>query len=87
MQRFLDETAGPAGPIAGEGFREWSDRLREVEEMLDDPELRSEVARIRDRARGMRVVQTAASASRLASSPRPVGESEGTGGSGCGAPG
>jgi hypothetical protein len=32
----------------------WSDRLRDVEEMLDDPELRAEAARIRDRARGIR---------------------------------
>ncbi|HUY91958.1 MAG TPA: hypothetical protein VMV10_24670 [Pirellulales bacterium] len=41
-------------PIAGEDFRGWSDRLRDVEEMVDDPELRAEAARIRDRARGIR---------------------------------
>ena len=41
-------------PITGEDFREWSDRLRDVEEMVDDPELRAEAARIRDRARGIR---------------------------------
>lgn len=46
--------SGPAGPITGEGFREWSDRLRDVEELLEDPEMRSEAARIRDRARGAR---------------------------------
>jgi len=45
---------GPGGPITGEGFRQWSDRLRDVEELLDDPELRSEAARIRDRVRGAR---------------------------------
>lgn len=28
--------------------------MRDVEEMLDDPELRADVARIRDRARGIR---------------------------------
>jgi hypothetical protein len=33
---------------------EWSDRLREVEEMVEDPELRAEAARIRDRARAVR---------------------------------
>jgi hypothetical protein len=34
---------------------EWSDRLRNVEEMLDDPALRNEAARVREIARGMRV--------------------------------
>lgn len=46
---------GPGGPIAGQGYREWSDRLRDVEEMLQDPQMRSRVAQIRDRARSMRV--------------------------------
>lgn len=41
---------GPGGPITGREFRDWSERLRDVEEMLDDPELRSAAARIRDRA-------------------------------------
>jgi hypothetical protein len=45
---------GPGGPITGNGFREWSDRMRDVEELLDDPELRAQAARIRDRARGER---------------------------------
>jgi hypothetical protein len=45
---------GPGGPITGEGFREWSDRMRDVEELLDDPEMRAEAARIRDRVRGAR---------------------------------
>lgn len=36
--------------MSGDGFRDWSDRLRDVEEMVDDPELRSRAARIRDRA-------------------------------------
>jgi hypothetical protein len=45
---------GPGRPITGEGFREWSDRMRDVEELLDDPELRAETARIRDRARAAR---------------------------------
>ncbi len=48
-----DERQAPA-PLTGEGFREWSDRLRDVEEMLDDPKLRAEVAKVRDRARTMR---------------------------------
>jgi hypothetical protein len=41
-------------PIAGNDFINWSDRLRDVEEMVDDPELRAEAARIRDRARSIR---------------------------------
>ncbi len=43
-----------AAPISGEDFREWSDRLRDVEEMVDAPELRAEAARIRDQARAIR---------------------------------
>lgn len=46
--------SGPGGPITGGGFREWSDRMRDVEELLDDPELSAEAARIRDRVRGAR---------------------------------
>ncbi len=45
---------GPGGPIRGEGFRQWSDRMRDVEELLDNPEMRAEAARLRDRARGER---------------------------------
>lgn len=53
---MIERLAGdPTGdPLTGEGYREWSDRLRDVEEMVDDPELRSDAARIRDRAREMR---------------------------------
>jgi hypothetical protein len=46
--------AGQAGPLTGENFSNWSDRLRDVEEMIDVPELRNEVARVRDRARAVR---------------------------------
>jgi Domain of unknown function (DUF4175) len=58
VERMLGQLAGipngPAGPITGEGFREWSDRMRDVEELLEDPALRAEAARIRDRVRGAR---------------------------------
>jgi hypothetical protein len=43
-----------AAPLTGNNFLDWSDRLRDVEEMVDDPELRAEAARIRDRARALR---------------------------------
>jgi len=50
-----NDTRLPAGPITGENFAPWSDRLRDVEEMLDQPELRNEVAAARERARRMRL--------------------------------
>ncbi|GAB5407134.1 MAG: hypothetical protein Aurels2KO_53650 [Aureliella sp.] len=43
-----------ASPITGEDFREWSNRLREVEELVGSPELRGEVAELRQRARDLR---------------------------------
>ena len=46
---------GPGGPLTGENFQQWSDRLRDVEEMIEDPKLQSKVAEIRDRARSLRV--------------------------------
>ena len=42
------------GPITGDGFGPWSDRLREVEEMVELPDLRNEVTRARERARELR---------------------------------
>jgi hypothetical protein len=51
---FNGGPAGPGNPITGEGFRQWVDRMREVEELLENPEMRAEAARIRDRARGAR---------------------------------
>ncbi len=44
----------PNGPFTGRDFRQWSDRLRDVEEMLTERELRDEAARVRDRARAIR---------------------------------
>jgi hypothetical protein len=38
-------------PITGEGFTSWSDRLREVEQLLDEPDLRDDVTKARERAR------------------------------------
>lgn len=43
-----------SGPLTGEKFVEWQDRLRNVEEMLDEPALRNEVARVREIAKGVR---------------------------------
>ncbi|MCH8217736.1 MAG: hypothetical protein IH892_13305, partial [Planctomycetes bacterium] len=44
----------PAGPFTGGNFRQWSERLRDVEDMLTEPELRNEAATVRDRARMLR---------------------------------
>lgn len=51
--RTTDDWSG--GPITGDGYRDWTDRMRDVEEMVEDPELRSEAARIRDRVRNLRM--------------------------------
>jgi len=44
----------PNGPLTGRDFRQWSDRLQDVQEMLNESDLRNEVARVRDRARAIR---------------------------------
>ena len=41
--------------MTGTRYTEWSDRLREVEESIDSPDLKAEVARVRDAARAARV--------------------------------
>ncbi len=41
-------------PLTGDDFRDFSDGLRDVEEMLEDPDLRNRVAQVRDRARSIR---------------------------------
>ena len=53
MERMSEDWSG--GPITGGGYRDWTNRMRDVEEMVEDPELRSEAARIRDRVRNMRM--------------------------------
>ena len=52
----LDDWGGDstARPFTGEEYRQWSDRLRDVEEMLERPEWQEELARIRQRARELR---------------------------------
>ena len=41
--------------MTGSEFRKWSDKLREVEEIIEDPKLRSDIAKVRERAKGMRL--------------------------------
>ena len=54
LQRFLQRGEQPIAPIYGKDFFDWSDRLRDVEEMISDPELRAEAARIRQQAKEIR---------------------------------
>ncbi len=42
------------GPLTGLDFREWEDRLREVEEVIEIPELRNQVSEVRQSARDIR---------------------------------
>jgi len=53
-QRGQWDQFDPNGPLTGRDFRQWSDRLRDVEEILSEPDLRNDVARVRDRARAIR---------------------------------
>ena len=43
--------------MTGREFRQWSDRLRDVEEILQTPGLRLDVARVREQARLWRAEQ------------------------------
>ncbi len=47
-------TGGRGGPIREDGFRDWFDRMRATEDMLDDPQLRAEAARLREGVRTAR---------------------------------
>jgi len=47
-------TGAPGAPITGDGYGAWSDRLREIEEIVDAPDLRNAVAAARERARLLR---------------------------------
>jgi hypothetical protein len=50
---LLDEI-DPNGPLTGGNFRQWSDRLRDVQDLLTEQDLRNEAARVRDRVRSIR---------------------------------
>src|SRR6185436_8210880 len=47
-----------AGPITGENFVNWADQLRDVEQMVDNPDLRNAIAAAREQARLMRAAFT-----------------------------
>jgi hypothetical protein len=55
FDRILNPDARPIGPIiTGDDFGPWSERLRDVEELIDVPDLRNDVAAARERVRLMR---------------------------------
>jgi hypothetical protein len=47
------EDLGTRGSFTSADYRQWSDRLREVEEMLPEQELRDEAVRVRERTRAL----------------------------------
>ncbi|WP_395737738.1 hypothetical protein [Prosthecobacter sp.] len=53
---FEDSKEQPdTGVFTGNGYDQWSDRLRNVEELLNNPELRNDAAKVLDRARSLRI--------------------------------
>jgi hypothetical protein len=54
FNRVNNDDVWLGGPLTGGDFGPWSDRLREIEEILEFPDLRNEVAAARERARLMR---------------------------------
>lgn len=54
---FFDDSSEERlpGPITGEDYEQWSDRLANIEEMLPQEDLRNSVAQVRDDARAMRI--------------------------------
>ena len=54
---FFDDSSEERrpGPITGEDYEQWADRLGNLEEMLPDEDLRNSVAQVRDDARAMRI--------------------------------
>ena len=43
-----------SAPLMGEDYAQWTDRLRDIEELVRDPELKAQAARVREAARDFR---------------------------------
>ena len=50
-----NEETEPGGPIAGSDYEQFADRLRNVESMVEQDDLRNELAKVMDDARAMRI--------------------------------
>jgi Mg2+ and Co2+ transporter CorA len=46
--------ASSAGPLLGDGFIDWADRMRDVEQVVDSVEIRNRLATVRERVAGFR---------------------------------
>lgn len=44
-----------SGPLTGLDYRDWSERLANVEDLVEVPDLKEDLARIRDRVRNLRI--------------------------------
>ncbi len=51
----MSADANDNGPLTGTEYSNWVDSLRDVEELVSDPEMKGEVKRIREAAREVRV--------------------------------
>ena len=50
-----EEERREPGPITGEDYKEWADRLGNVEEMVDREDIRNGIAKVLDDARAMKI--------------------------------
>ena len=53
MEKGFSRNERSRNPITGGDHRQWTDRLRDVEEAVDRPELRDQVAQVREELRKM----------------------------------
>jgi hypothetical protein len=57
IEERLRQTGGgleSSAPLMGEDYAQWTDRLRDIEELVSDPELKAQAARVREAARDFR---------------------------------
>lgn len=54
-ERMFGPAGGAPRPITGSDYRQFSNDLREIEELLEDPAMRARAAEIREKAKEMRV--------------------------------
>lgn len=54
FENLFGPTGGTPRPITGDQYRQFSNDLREIEELLDDPEMRAQAAEIREQAKEIR---------------------------------
>lgn len=58
LEERMQQTGGggleSSAPLMGEDYAQWTDRLRDIEELVRDPELKAQAARVREAARDFR---------------------------------